>query len=133
MLTPDCESPAIGDGNSSVRQTKPEEESPGERCQLCGASYQEVYWSNDNELWREVSGNDNGGGLLCPPCFVAAAVSRGAPLMMAYDRLDKPSALCELWHARELLHRCQREVQDRDTSQLIDAFLGRTRRFDVAD
>ena len=51
----------------------------GEVCHKCGQPYPTVYCVPDR-LWRQVTGRNDGGGLLCPRCFDAEARAQGAEL-----------------------------------------------------
>ena len=48
----------------------------GEHCDACGRGYDDVWWCEDELLWRgayrRLLGRDPGeGGLLCPGCFAS--------------------------------------------------------------
>lgn len=51
----------------------------GERCHSCGARYDEV-WATTDELWRDVTGEEEGGGLRCMACFEHDARSLGVSI-----------------------------------------------------
>lgn len=51
------------------------DEQLGEICQGCGKSY-ELVWHAPDKLWREVTGFEDGNGLLCPKCFNALVWER---------------------------------------------------------
>lgn len=48
----------------------------GEYCQSCGEAYSQC-WSADDALWKDVTGRDDGSGLLCMQCFDALAQGKG--------------------------------------------------------
>lgn len=43
-------------------------EEEGEICQRCGKPYNLV-WHAPDKLWKEVTGFQDGNGILCPKCF----------------------------------------------------------------
>ena len=47
-----------------------------EFCRDCGNDV-EVVWTADDGLWAKVSGNPDGGGILCIPCFDLRATDMG--------------------------------------------------------
>jgi hypothetical protein len=47
-----------------------------ERCAVCGELYSEV-WRAPDDLWREVTGYQDGEGQVCRDCFEDAALEFG--------------------------------------------------------
>jgi hypothetical protein len=47
-----------------------------EFCRVCGIK-QPLVWTADDKLWQDVTGINNGSGILCPRCFDKQAISRG--------------------------------------------------------
>lgn len=47
-----------------------------EFCGVCGRTTDLVWWSPD-DLWREVTGEQHGGGVRCTRCFDREAYRRG--------------------------------------------------------
>jgi hypothetical protein len=47
-----------------------------EFCHDCGVQ-QPLVWTADDDLWVEVSGEGDGGGVLCPECFDKRAIALG--------------------------------------------------------
>jgi len=59
----------------------------GERCHICGAAYDTVWWA-DKDVWEAVTGGyDGGGGLYCIPCFENMARERGIAIQWACQKL----------------------------------------------
>lgn len=46
-----------------------------EFCHTCGVKQPLVWWCKSNELWKEITGNDN--GIYCPKCFDVLANKKG--------------------------------------------------------
>jgi hypothetical protein len=61
-----------------------------EFCKDCGVQ-QSLVWTASNQLWAEVSGRGDGGGVLCPICFDRRAQRLGY-LLRWVPQVDQFSA-----------------------------------------
>lgn len=50
-----------------------------EKCRQCGRLYDDV-WVTTDEIWRQVTGIEDGNGLFCMPCFAVMAREKGVSL-----------------------------------------------------
>ena len=50
-----------------------------EFCRDCGR-HQPLLWTASDELWREITGRKDGGGVYCPECFDRRARALGITL-----------------------------------------------------
>lgn len=105
-----------------------------ERCRICQRGYSLV-WQSPNELWRQISGWDDGSGLLCPSCFNSTARTLGISLYWSCQADIFPSATIaeqkekierlKLWQktTREVLDRMTRgeQVQRRIDREYVEA------------
>ena len=60
----------------------------GEHCQRCGRGYQTVHLVAD-ELWAEITGRTDGGGLLCVECIDSLSREKGLPTIYWYGGAEK--------------------------------------------
>jgi hypothetical protein len=58
----------------------------GEHCGFCGKAYRDVWWTED-ELWKDVTGWQNGDGTCCIPCFIRIARNKGISLSWKCEKL----------------------------------------------
>ena len=60
-----------------------------EACELCGIA-QPLIWTADDELWKEVTGIQDGSGIYCPQCFDKLAQEISVLLQWKPTKHDPP-------------------------------------------
>lgn len=63
-----------------------------EKCENCGEVYFSVYRVPDN-LWKQITGHEDGSGMICVSCFDSLAESQGVFLYWEAAIAEYPTVL----------------------------------------
>ena len=63
-----------------------DDQTTGEKCQICGKHYDYVYEVSD-KLWRKITGIKNGSGLRCIGCLTKEASKKNIKLEISMDKV----------------------------------------------